>query len=471
MHHQTDYLIIGGGASGIAFADTLLAETDATITIVDRGHSPGGHWNYTYPFVRLHQPSAVYGVASKRLGRDAVDTSGGNKGLNELAGAGEIKGYFQQIVDRTLLPSGRVTYFANCDYLDKGKVVSKVSGGTTAVNVAKKTVHSAFLTSATPETHTPKFSVDPGVRLVTPAGLAEMEHAASQYVIAGSGKTAVDVCLWLLENQVDPGRILWVMPRDSWFLDRRFFQTSEEYFDFRLNYSIKESEAIINADDVEELFKHLDADEILLRLDKEITPTSFKCATVTKAELAALRNIKNVVRKGYVTSIEKGQMHLTGGTKETHPEAIYVDCTASAISDVKSRPVFEGDNIYVQGVRACQPTFSAAFLAFLESTGRNEKEKNALTVPVNYPIDAEDWVRQKFISGQNQFAWIRDPEISAWLKTCRLDGFTASKRPTELSEAQEKLAQRYKDSVFPMAMKLKTFVDQVGLERRSRRAR
>ena len=413
MHYQTDYLIIGGGASGIAFADTLLTETDATITIVDRGHSPGGHWNYTYPFVRLHQPSAAYGVVSKRLGRDAVDTIGGNKGLNELAGAGEIKGYFQQVLDRTLLPSGRVTYLANSDYQENGNVVSKISGETASIEVRKKTVHSAYLTSDTPESHTPKFSVDPDVHLVTPKGLAEQEHAASQYVVAGSGKTAIDVCLWLLANNVDPNRILWVMPRDSWFLDRRFFQTSEEFFDFRLNYSAKETEAIINAKSTEDLFERLDADKILLRLDKEVTPTSFKCATVTEAELETLRSIKNIVRKGYVSHIGNGRLHLSGGTEKTLRDAIHIDCTASAISDVPPRPVFEGTNIYIQGVRACQPTFSAAFLAFMEATGRSEKDKNALTAPVNYPVDAEDWIRQKFISGQNQFAWISDPECLA----------------------------------------------------------
>ena len=55
---DTDYLIIGSGAVGMAFADTLLDETDAHITIVDRHGKPGGHWNDAYPFVSLHQPSA-----------------------------------------------------------------------------------------------------------------------------------------------------------------------------------------------------------------------------------------------------------------------------------------------------------------------------------------------------------------------------------------------------------------------------
>ena len=59
QHTETDYLIIGSGASGMAFADTLVQETqgsDTHITIVDRHAKPGGYWNDAYPFVTLHQP-------------------------------------------------------------------------------------------------------------------------------------------------------------------------------------------------------------------------------------------------------------------------------------------------------------------------------------------------------------------------------------------------------------------------------
>ena len=32
---ETDYLIVGSGATGMAFADIILSETDATMIIVD----------------------------------------------------------------------------------------------------------------------------------------------------------------------------------------------------------------------------------------------------------------------------------------------------------------------------------------------------------------------------------------------------------------------------------------------------
>ena len=48
MHSKTleaDYLVIGSGAMGMAFTDTLMTETEATVVMVDRHHQPGGHWN------------------------------------------------------------------------------------------------------------------------------------------------------------------------------------------------------------------------------------------------------------------------------------------------------------------------------------------------------------------------------------------------------------------------------------------
>ena len=75
---EADYVVVGAGAMGMAFVDTIISETDATVVVVDRNHQPGGHWTTAYPFVRLHQPSAYYGVNSRRLGSDTLTPSGAN---------------------------------------------------------------------------------------------------------------------------------------------------------------------------------------------------------------------------------------------------------------------------------------------------------------------------------------------------------------------------------------------------------
>ena len=41
MRISTDYLVVGAGASGLAFADSLVAESDAEVTVVDRRRAPG----------------------------------------------------------------------------------------------------------------------------------------------------------------------------------------------------------------------------------------------------------------------------------------------------------------------------------------------------------------------------------------------------------------------------------------------
>ena len=39
---ETDYLVVGAGAMGMAFTDTLVTETDAQVVIVDRAMRPVG---------------------------------------------------------------------------------------------------------------------------------------------------------------------------------------------------------------------------------------------------------------------------------------------------------------------------------------------------------------------------------------------------------------------------------------------
>jgi hypothetical protein len=74
------------------------------VVLVDRRHRPGGHWNDAYPFVRLHQPSAFYGVNSQTLGSDSIDRAGPNAGMYERATAAQICAYYQQVLDGHVVP-------------------------------------------------------------------------------------------------------------------------------------------------------------------------------------------------------------------------------------------------------------------------------------------------------------------------------------------------------------------------------
>jgi len=113
---DTDYLVVSSGAVSMAFCDVILNESDAKLLIVDLHDQPGGHWNDAYPFVRLHQPSVLYGVNSRALGHGTKDATGLNAGLDELATGAEVLSYFEQVMQQQFLPSGRVAYHPRCRY-------------------------------------------------------------------------------------------------------------------------------------------------------------------------------------------------------------------------------------------------------------------------------------------------------------------------------------------------------------------
>jgi hypothetical protein len=112
----------------MAFADSVLTETDATMVIVDRHDRPGGHWNDAYPFVRLHQPSSFYGVNSTPLGSGHIDEVGLNAGFHELAAGQEVVSHFDLVMRQRFLPSGRVRYFPMSEVGDDRTVTSLLSG-------------------------------------------------------------------------------------------------------------------------------------------------------------------------------------------------------------------------------------------------------------------------------------------------------------------------------------------------------
>ncbi len=119
---EADYLVVGAGAMGMAFVDTLVSETDATVVVVDRNDQPGGHWTTAYPFVRLHQPSAYYGVNSRGLGSDTIDQDRVQRGVLRV---GQRRRGVRLLRRRDAPPpaaDGRVTYLPMSEYLGDGRV-------------------------------------------------------------------------------------------------------------------------------------------------------------------------------------------------------------------------------------------------------------------------------------------------------------------------------------------------------------
>jgi hypothetical protein len=392
---ETDYLVVGAGASGMAFVDALISETDdVDAVLVDRRHRPGGHWLDAYPFVRLHQPSANYGVSSRTLGNDRIDETGPNAGFYERATAAEICDYFGRVLDEQLLPTGRVQFLGTTDHrgLDddgRHRLVSTLSGEETVVRVRRRLVDATYVESSIPSRHRPSFHVDEGVRMVPPNGLVDLADPAGGFTVLGAGKTGLDTCNWLLDAGVDPDRIEWFRPRDPWLFDRSVMQPLDlvgAYMRFQASWI----RAIAEAEDALDFSHRLEADDAFVRIDPTIEPGAWRGAIISRAELESLRTIERVVRSGKVLGIGRDVVVTDQGEVATGGDRVFVDCTACGVRPTVPRPVFEPDRITLQYVTVGIVPWGAATIGVVEAVGDGDEERNRLCPPVTFPGNASD---------------------------------------------------------------------------------
>jgi hypothetical protein len=455
---ETDYLVVGSGAAGMAFTDALIADCDAEVIMVDRRHAPGGHWTDAYPFVRLHQPSAYYGVNSLPLGSETIDTHGSNKGFYERASAPEICAYYDRVMQQRLLPSGKVRYLPMCEYVGDHRFVSRGSGDVYDVNVRRRRVDATYLEPSIPASYAPPFEIATDARCIPVNDLARMAERADGYVIVGAGKTAVDACLWLLEIGVPPEDIRWIKPRDSWYLNRVFAQGGELVGTLFEGLSLQ-VEAAAQAMSVDELLRQLNATAQLLRLDENVTPSMYKSATASAWELEQLRRIRNVVRLGRIRRIERDAIVLDEGTIATSPRHLHVHCAAPGLKLAPAVPMFTLDRITLQPIRTGLIPFNAALVGFVEATREDTAEKNRLCPPNPMPDVPLDWLRGTLIGMQADYLWSKDPALSAWLERARLNPSRGIRKRMNDPQVQQAGA-RYARNARPALAKLQQLLAQ-----------
>lgn len=417
---DTDYLVVGAGAAGMAFTDALLAHSDASVTVVDRRHAPGGHWIDAYPYVRLHQPSAFYGVSSMPLGQDSIDTRGTNAGFYELANADEIRAYFGRVMDQRFLASGRVRYLPSSDHLGAGQVRSRLTPRTWQVNVRRKLVDTTYLEGTVPATSAPPFEVASGVRCVAAGDLTRLPAQAERFVVIGAGKTAVDACLWLLEQGVPPAAIRWVRPREAWWLNRRFHQAGTQLPNFLCGTALQ-FEAMAQAPSIPELFARLEAEGFFLRIDPAVPTTMFRGAVISEAELAQLRQIEDVVRLGHVRRIDANEIVLDQGRVPTDGATVHVHCAARGLAHPPLRPIFEADRVTVQPFMWGFACYQFAMLGVVEALLETDAEKNQLCPPMAYWDQNPDYLSAFLATLANERARAAYPVLASWARETRLN--------------------------------------------------
>ena len=421
---STDYLIVGSGASGLAFADSLIAEDpDAELVLVDRRPGVGGHWLDAYPFVRLHTPSAYYGVNSLRLGKDRIDEAGENAGFYERATGAEVRDYFAEVATR-LTDTGRVRILTGHEHLgpaDSGEQVRDLStGDLQEVEVRRKVVDARYLEASIPATHTPSFEIAEDARVIPVNDLPQVAEPGTRYTVLGSGKTAVDACIWLLDNGVEPDRIRSVRPRDHWFHHRRHYQALDLVGDNMEGISL-DAQAGAEATDVDDLFDRLEASGRMVRIDPTAKATMYRITMLSPMELDALRQIEDVVRLGHVRRIEADRIVLAEGQADAGPDVVHVDCTAQGLRSVPPVPVFQDGRIVLQQIRQNSPTFNSALIAFVEVHREDDAEKNRLCPPNPYPRSVEDWPGMTRLTWMVEQRWLSEPDMAGWIAESRLN--------------------------------------------------
>jgi hypothetical protein len=238
-------------------------------------------------------------------------------------------------------------------------------------------------------------------------------------------------------------------------LRRGNFQPGAEHFARFCRSLADQATAVVECDEMDDLFHRLEAAEELARIDPSVTPSAYHCAILSDGELAELRRITDVVRLGRVRSIDRDKLELEQGIIEARAGSCYVDCSAAGIPSRPSKPIFDGDRITLQWVRTCQPTFSAAFIGHVEATFGNDDEKNLVCRPIEPPTVPLDWLRMLAVQLDNRRAPFTYPKLQAWLTETRLDPFwkTASERIGVDEEATAHY-QRYQANAGPARARL-----------------
>jgi hypothetical protein len=418
---DTDYLVVGAGAMGMAFVDALIDHSDVHVTMVDRRSAPAGHWQDAYPFVQLHQASVFYGVSSTVLGTGALQQHGPETGLQERARRSEIQAYYDDILYHRFLSTGRVTFLSASEYAADGRdhlVTSRVSGERIQVKVRRRVVDAAYLSPTIPATTPAPFRVADGARVVAVHELAKVVDAPSEYVIAGSGKTATDAIIWLLLNGVEPDRIVWVRPRDPWMLNRALVQPDPVVaFGLAADTMLAAAEAA----SLDDMFLRLEAAGIMLRVDRDVVPTMAKTPTLGEWELDLLRSIDRVVRRGHLRYVACGELGFDDGVVAVAPSALVVHCAASGLPNPPMLPVWGADMVRLQTIRVGFPCFCAALAGYVEATRDDDRERNRLCPPNLYGNRHADWalMQSRGIAAAATFG--AEPDIADWANRCALN--------------------------------------------------
>jgi hypothetical protein len=359
-------------------------------------------------------------------------------------------------MEKRFIASGRVRFFPNCEYIGKHRLVSRLSGATFDVKVRRKLVDANYLSPSIPALTPAPFGVADGASAIPVNRLVDVVDKPERYVIIGAGKTALDACLWLLRNGVDPNDIQWVKPREAWLQNRDYTQPGELVGSLLEGISLQ-MEAAAQATSIDDLIDRLEAAAQMRRVDRSVRPTMYKGATIGDWEIDLLRRIENVVRLGHVRSIERDRILLERGSVKTSPQHLHVHCAAQGVRYPPALPIFAADRITLQPVRSGLIPFNAALVAFVEAHRDDDAEKNRLCPPNPFPNTPLDWARGTLVQMGADRVWSKEADLQAWLERSGLNPMREL-RAHAGEERVQQASQRFAAHVGPGLKRLAAIV-------------
>jgi hypothetical protein len=330
-------------------------------------------------------------------------------------------------------------------------------------------VDATFLDTRVPATHERAFRVSDDVICIPPNDLPRLAAGHHDFVILGAGKTAMDTGVWLVENGADPNCITWVRPRESWIINRRTTQPGTEFFHDTVSNYASQVEAMAEAPSCDELFERLENCGYLLRIDPDRWPEMFHYATISEGEIESLRQIKRVIAGCHIAAIKNEEMEATTRERFSIPKgALYIDCTACAVTIHEPVPVFEDRRITLQMLRVPFVPFSAAFTAYLETLPIDDAQRNQLACPGPFPDKPEQFMQTQLHNMMFQHVWAQNEALAGWIENCRLEGFGSAVRNADESDPTvEAVLTRIKAATKPAVENLqRLIVETPGAEKR-----
>ncbi|HEY1408729.1 MAG TPA: hypothetical protein VF434_07310, partial [Promineifilum sp.] len=330
-------------------------------------------------------------------------------GMFQRAAAPDIVAYYARVLE-SMVTSGKVTFFPNSEHLGGRRWASRLSRQHFDVPDSCRVVNAHYLAPHIPAETPAPFGVADGVCVIPVNDLVRLSEIPGQFVIVGSGKTATDAIVWLLDNGVDPDAVCWLRPRDPWMFNRAVVQPDPVIYSGMVADVL---EAACEATSPDDLFLRMEAAGAMLRVDPRVTPSMAKTPTLAHWELDRLRNIENVVRLGHVRHVEPGRMVCAGGQVAIDRNALVVHCAAPGLRYRPLVPVWESGAITLQCV-ATGPLFGAALAGYVEATREDDAEKNRLCPPHPYPNTPADWPRLIVQGARGSQALATEPDVKRW---------------------------------------------------------